>query len=766
MPQLPTAQDLGVPDLSSSRPIASWDTSAAGRGAAAGGAAIKAGGDAMASTGFAIAKSDMEKAQQKADTLADAQATSNYLIGKTKIDAAREDETDPTALDGYRQKYQANLDAAAEGLSPSQRQLWLAKRAPDVETGGVAADNRAFTLKKSQSFADLGDRLAALSKSGIDAKTEEDRVKIIDAGAKEIQTRLDAGFYTPEEAANARRKWATGFAFDRVSALPPGDRLATAIGGAEGALIQRESGGNPRAENKWGYAGLYQFGAPLLNTLGLYQPGAGENLQSWSKTGKDAPGKWGGTFNIPGFPTVKTLDDFMANPAAQRAAYQASTAYYDREFADRGMDKYIGKTIQGTTITRDGLYAMAHLGGVGGAQSALVTGGGSDARDANGSSVLSYARMAANAGPRGPAGGMEDFLTPQQRTHLADGAMREIVRADRDTQIQATAERASVKSLLQDDEASVMSTGKPIAELNSQRVEKALGPEAAATFTQNRQQAQRYYDETHDWEQIPADQVRTRLEGLKPQGGQAGYASQQQYFEAAQTKAKGLLKERDQDPAAAADRLPAVQQAKQAALPNDPAGTQAVAKARMTAQAQIGIPESARTPITKAEALEIAAPLTNALLGQEKKVLQQVIPALDKAYGPHAQRALEFALQASQQDDATAKRAAVIFRQLHMGQNPSQSQLEELQKAQTNDAIAKAGDPQPAAVRAPGSTVPQAVIDTTSPLTGTPTDQDITDLIQNPSHAERFNGQFGRGSADRALKAYADMTRKPQENAR
>ena len=48
--------------------------------------------------------------------------------------------------------------------------------------------------------------------------------------------------------------------------------------------------------------GLYQFGAPLLKDLGLYTPGANENLENWSRTSKLAPGKMERNINIPGFP--------------------------------------------------------------------------------------------------------------------------------------------------------------------------------------------------------------------------------------------------------------------------------------------------------------------------------------------------------------------------------------------------------------------------------------------------------------------------------
>jgi hypothetical protein len=155
----------------------------------------------------------------------------------------------------------------------------------------------------------------------------------------------------------------------------------------ERRLVASESSGNPRLVNSLGYAGLYQFGAPRLADLGLYTPGQGENLKSWQ-----SGAKWTGTFNIPNFPQVKTLQDFLGNPAAQQAAFGAHTARMDQEIKQFGLDKYEGQTVGGVTINRQALYGMIHLGGAQGTANALASGGANAARDAYGTSVMDYAR--------------------------------------------------------------------------------------------------------------------------------------------------------------------------------------------------------------------------------------------------------------------------------------------------------------------------------------------------------------------------------------
>lgn len=161
----------------------------------------------------------------------------------------------------------------------------------------------------------------------------------------------------------------------------------------EATLIGAESSRNPAKVNQLGYAGLYQFGAPRLETIGLYKRGAGENFDTWSTTPRDAPGKWTGTFNIPGFPQVKTKDDFLANPEAQRAAFLIHKSAMDREIAANGLDQYEGRVVGGVQITREGLYGMLHLGGEKSTKLALESGGKINPKDENEKTVLDYARL-------------------------------------------------------------------------------------------------------------------------------------------------------------------------------------------------------------------------------------------------------------------------------------------------------------------------------------------------------------------------------------
>jgi hypothetical protein len=188
-----------------------------------------------------------------------------------------------------------------------------------------------------------------------------------------------------------------------IRQLPQSDQVRImASGSLDAKLVQSESGGDPTKVNPLGYVGAYQFGAPRLKDLGVYTPGAGENLAGWSKTPANAPGKWSGTFNIPGFPAVKTMADFRASPEAQKAAYSLHQQKTEQEIDSLGLGSYVGQTVGGVPITRDGLRAAIHLGGASGVQKMLASGGSYNPADANGTTLLDYAQMGATGARSAP----------------------------------------------------------------------------------------------------------------------------------------------------------------------------------------------------------------------------------------------------------------------------------------------------------------------------------------------------------------------------
>jgi hypothetical protein len=284
-------------------------------------------------------------------------------------------------------------------LSEPERNAFHAKAVGEIhanealrrqDVGEARAASQSLYLRSS-----LGDKIAP---EEVETVAEAHRAAGDPAGA----ARLYAAFARkPLNDDFGRQPLATQT--EQLNAVKGG---AVATRPAEMKLINFESGGNPGLVNKLGYAGLYQFGAPLLKDLGIYQPGAGENVSDRAATGQWSGAKWSGSFNVPGFPQVKSLQDFLANPAAQKAAFDLHTASMDRQIATNGLDKYIGMKIGGVPITMDGLHAMIHLGGVDGTARTLASGGAYNPADANGTSLLRYAALGAGAGQSNPASSM------------------------------------------------------------------------------------------------------------------------------------------------------------------------------------------------------------------------------------------------------------------------------------------------------------------------------------------------------------------------
>jgi hypothetical protein len=314
-----------------------------------------------------------------------------------------------------------------------------------------------------------------------------------------------------------------------------------------------------------------------------------------------------------------------------------------------------------------------------------------------------------------------------------------------------------VKSLLKDDESSIMSTGKPVAELTPERVANAMGPAAAEQFTQNREQGVRYHDATNDWDSVSVEEIRGRLAALKPEAGSPGFQSANAWYDAADKRARGIVKERQTDPAAAADRLPDVDAAKQGASLDNPASYQPVAKARAIAMERLRIPEDLRVPMTRAEAMQTWKPLDLAVQGGDpkeiKETLQATIEQLKEAFGDQADTALNQVLKEGHADRTTRELTASILKRLARNEAPAREDVRALDEAQKTAA----------ADRASSSLLQQLGLDTLdangqpvdtapkAPTFPTPDADAIKMLRGKPDLGAMFDRTYGPGASAKVL---------------
>lgn len=142
------------------------------------------------------------------------------------------------------------------------------------------------------------------------------------------------------------------------------------------ALGKRESGGNYKAFNKFGYAGKYQMGEAALIDSGYYQK-KGHYNNDWQGvfTGKD---------------NVHSINDFLNNPRAQENAQLAFKRRQWLYLKALNAHTYCGKNINNFTITESGLLAGAHLKGARTVAEYLKSNGKQNPKDGFGTTVESY----------------------------------------------------------------------------------------------------------------------------------------------------------------------------------------------------------------------------------------------------------------------------------------------------------------------------------------------------------------------------------------
>ncbi len=119
-------------------------------------------------------------------------------------------------------------------------------------------------------------------------------------------------------------------------------------------LGMRESSGNYKAVNQFGYLGKYQFGRKTLNALGY------KNVSN---------------------------REFLANGSIQEEAMYALLTH-NKKILRRTISKYSGKTVNGIYITESGILAAAHLAGPGNVKKFFRK--GYEFHDGNGTKMTSY----------------------------------------------------------------------------------------------------------------------------------------------------------------------------------------------------------------------------------------------------------------------------------------------------------------------------------------------------------------------------------------
>lgn len=130
--------------------------------------------------------------------------------------------------------------------------------------------------------------------------------------------------------------------------------LGRSYTGFKEALAFKESRGNYKVINEFGYMGKYQFGKGTLNLIG-----------------------------------IRDTNLFLNSPELQEAAFYANAAR-NKWILIRDIKKFEGKVINGIKITESGILAAAHLAGPGSVKKYLRSWGANGFSDGFGTSIGFY----------------------------------------------------------------------------------------------------------------------------------------------------------------------------------------------------------------------------------------------------------------------------------------------------------------------------------------------------------------------------------------
>lgn len=278
MARLPDFQALGErPSLRTGRRIASYDTTAEGQGEkaaalgevdqyrreadgqhsiaqghmieaqAAGveGDAARIRGRAKMQTGEAISRmgdtfgrissnlqAEAEQQKAKQNQLDAARADADFLTGRAKINAERDNDLNPDDLDKrYGPRYEENLLKASQHITdPQARELFYTRRSVDLTNDQIATQSRKQGLERERSLANAQQQLDDLRDAGLKETDEGKRTEIVRTGQGIIKGLVDNGYIDPTKGQALSKGWVQGYIVGTLESMDPGERAAALRG--------------------------------------------------------------------------------------------------------------------------------------------------------------------------------------------------------------------------------------------------------------------------------------------------------------------------------------------------------------------------------------------------------------------------------------------------------------------------------------------------------------------------------------------------------
>jgi hypothetical protein len=334
------------------------------------------------------------------------------------------------------------------------------------------------------------------------------------------------------------------------------------------------------------------------------------------------------------------------------------------------------------------------------------------------------------------------------------------------------ADTHAVKGLIEDDVASLRQTGEGVPDPVglSERIRRIYGENGVGEWQAHREEASAFYGATHDRATLTETEMEQRLGELEPKAGTPNFARMQRIHDEVAKDYTRLRKEREDDPAGSVAGDTTVKKLHAASDPNKPETMQALVEARLSAQNAAGIPEEARSPITRHEALALTAPLRRMLPGQERETVGAMAQQFQQMFGSHADQAFAYALRVHKVDAETSAAAARVVKKLALGEPvaPEEARMADTETdIKAADAAVKgtpSNQPPPFGAQRKGENPGRAIVKGRKgeegkggegkPVPPPPPADDIVALRNNPSLADRFDAKYGPGTAKKILDAY------------
>ena len=244
--------------------------------------------------------------------------------------------------------------------------------------------------------------------------------------------------------------------------------------------------------------------------------------------------------------------------------------------------------------------------------------------------------------PHGPM-----YWNLSRQPDLLDTAGRELEHRD---SRRALADRVHARQLGQDirsDIRSVFSDGAH-TDIDADSVSRELGPEKLRQWLETRQDATSVAAKAQNMPSLPDEQIAELVEAHRPEPGGEGevFARRQAVHERLSRRASEIRRERRQNPARAAIRVPSVRQVLSEA--QDPSATspqkvQALVREMVATQSALGIAKAALAPVPDEWAIEIGKALTRIPTGQGNPETAEAVTGVRQVYADIKEQFGEFA---------------------------------------------------------------------------------------------------------------------------